>query len=90
MLDERQVIAFLDRKYEQHAQVAHWTIKSQHKILQVMIRVLRECTLLEPLKQGWRAYESPFLLRDWMSCGGQMHQAFHQSRTQRIDKGFLP
>lgn len=54
VLDERQVINFMDRKREQHAQVAHWTAKSQQKILHVMLRILRECTLLEPLDQGWR------------------------------------
>jgi len=53
-VDERQVIAFMDRKREQHVQVAHWTEKSQKKILQVMVRILRECTLLHPLHQGWR------------------------------------
>lgn len=54
VLDERQVIAFMDRKREQQAQVAHWTEKSQQKILQVMLRILRECTLLHPLDHGWR------------------------------------
>ena len=54
VIGERQVVGFLERKREQHVDVAHWTATSQKKVGQVMVRMLRECTLLEPVPQGWR------------------------------------
>lgn len=54
IITEEQIAAFFDRKREQHADVAHWTTTSQKKVAQVMVRILRECGLLEPTSQEWR------------------------------------
>ncbi len=54
VITEEQIAAFLDRKCEQHAEVAHWTATSRQKVGQVMVRILRECALVEPTAQGWR------------------------------------
>jgi len=56
LINERQVFSFLERKREQHPEVAHWTATSQKKVSQVMLRILRECTLLEAVPQGWKVH----------------------------------